>query len=79
MSKIADQVKEIVADQLAVEPDQVTTDATFVEDLGADSLDQVELIMALEKEFDLVIAEEDAEKLQTVNNAVKYIEENVKS
>lgn len=79
MSKIADQVKEIVADQLAVEPEQVTMDAKFVEDLGADSLDQVELIMALEKEFDLVIAEEDAEKLQTVNNAVKYIEDNVKS
>ena len=74
MSTIAERVKEIVVDQLAVSPDQVSEEAKFIEDLGADSLDTVELVMALEKEFDLEIPEEDAEKLQTVSDAVKYIE-----
>ena len=74
MSTIAERVKEIVVDQLAVSPDQVSVEAKFIEDLGADSLDTVELVMALEKEFDLEIPEEDAEKLQTVADAVKYIE-----
>jgi acyl carrier protein len=74
MSTIAERVKEIVVDQLAVSPEQVSVEAKFIEDLGADSLDTVELVMALEKEFDLEIPEEDAEKLQTVADAVKYIE-----
>ena len=74
MSTIAERDKEIVVDQLAVSPDQVSVEAKFIEDLGADSLDTVELVMALEKEFDLEIPEEDAEKLQTVADAVKYIE-----
>ena len=74
MSTIAERVKEIVVDQLAVSPDQVSVEAKFIEDLGADSLDTVELVMALEKEFDLEIPEEDAEKLQTLADAVKYIE-----
>ncbi len=68
------KVKEVVADKLNVGEDQVTEDAKFVEDLGADSLDQVELIMALEDEFDLKIPEEEAEKLTDVDAAVKYIE-----
>lgn len=78
MSTIAERVNEIVVDQLGVGPDQVATEAKFVEDLGADSLDTVELVMALEKEFELEIAEEEAEKLQTVGDAVSYIEKHVK-
>lgn len=77
MSSIAEKVKEIVVNQLGVSPDQVSDDAKFIEDLGADSLDQVELIMALEEEFGADIPDEDAEKLATVGEAVKYIEENV--
>jgi acyl carrier protein len=79
MSTIAERVTEIVVDQLAVSPDQVSIDAKFVEDLGADSLDTVELVMALEKEFELEIPEEEAEGLQTVGDAVTYIETHVKS
>ena len=71
--EITGKVKEVVAEKLNVGEDQVTLDATFVEDLGADSLDQVELIMALEDEFDLKIPEEDAEKLTTVGSAVEFI------
>ncbi|MCK4889252.1 MAG: acyl carrier protein [Candidatus Aminicenantes bacterium] len=67
------KVKGVVAEKLNVGEDQVTTDAKFVEDLGADSLDQVELIMALEDEFDLKIPEEEAEKLSTVGSALDYI------
>ncbi len=67
------KVKGVVAEKLNVGEDQVTTDAKFVEDLGADSLDQVELIMALEDEFDLKIPEEEAEKLSTVGIALDYI------
>jgi len=74
MSSIAEKVKEIVVNQLGVSPDQVTEDAKFIEDLGADSLDQVELVMALEEEFGADIPDEDAEKLTTVNDAIKYIE-----
>ena len=75
MSKdeILAKVKSVVAEKLNVGEDQVTLDAKFVEDLGADSLDQVELIMAMEDEFDLKIPEEEAEKLVTVGNAVDYI------
>jgi len=79
MASIADRVKEIVADQLGVSAEQVTTEAKFVEDLGADSLDTVELVMALEEEFGAEIPDEDAEKLLTVNDAIKYIENTCKS
>lgn len=73
MSDIAEKVKEIVVEQLSVNPDQVLLDAKFVEDLGADSLDQVELVMALEEEFDLDIPDEDAEKITSVGEAIKMI------
>ncbi len=71
--EILGKVRNVVSEKLNVGEDQVTTDAKFVEDLGADSLDQVELIMALEDEFDLKIPEEEAEKLSTVGSAVDYI------
>jgi acyl carrier protein len=70
-----DKVREIVADQLSVEPSIVTPQARFVEDLGADSLDVVELVMRFEEEFEVEIPDEDAEKLTTVGAAVKYIED----
>lgn len=68
-----DKVKQIIIDELGVEPDKVTSDASFVEDLGADSLDTVELVMALEEEFEIDISDEDAEKIRTVKDAVGYI------
>ena len=74
MSEIADKVKKIVVDQLGVNEDQVTPEAKFIEDLGADSLDQVELVMALEEQFGAEIPDEEAEKLTTVGDAIKYIE-----
>ncbi len=74
MSAVAEKVKKIVIEQLGVQEDQVTDDAKFIEDLGADSLDQVELVMALEEEFGSDIPDEDAEKLTTVGEAIKYIE-----
>ena len=74
MSTIAEKVKGIVVKQLAVAEDQVTEDARFIEDLNADSLDQVELIMALEEEFNSDIPDEEAEALKTVGDAIKYIE-----
>ncbi|MCP4177402.1 MAG: acyl carrier protein [bacterium] len=77
MSSTADKVKEIVVNQLGVSPDQATPDAKFIEDLGADSLDQVELVMALEEEFGADIPDEDAEKLVSVGDAIEYIEKNV--
>ncbi|MFW6381511.1 MAG: acyl carrier protein [Bacillota bacterium] len=70
------KVKEIVAEELAIDEEEVTTDASFIEDLGADSLDVVELVMAFEEEFDLEIPDEDAEQIGTVQDAVDYIEEN---
>ena len=76
MASIADRVKQIVAEQLGVEEDQVTPEASFMEDLGADSLDTVELVMALEEEFDIEISDEHAEKIQTVQDAIDYITEN---
>ncbi len=79
MSSTAEKVKEIVVNQLGVSPDQATPEAKFIEDLGADSLDQVELIMALEEEFGADIPDEDAEKLTTVGDAIKYIEDNVQA
>jgi len=78
MSSIADKVKAIVVEQLGVSEDQVTPEAKFIEDLGADSLDQVELVMALEEEFGADIPDEDAEKLTAVGDAIKYIEEKQK-
>ena len=74
MSSVADKVKKIVVEQLGVSEDQVTPEAKFIEDLGADSLDQVELVMALEEEFGSDIPDEDAEKLTTVGDAIKYFE-----
>ena len=76
MSTIADKVREIVITQLGVSVGQALPEARFIEDLGADSLDQVELIMALEEEFAADIPDEQAEKLTTVGDAIKYIEEN---
>ena len=74
-----EKVKEIIVEQLDVQADQVTEDASFIEDLGADSLDTVELVMALEENFDIEIPDEDAEKIKTVRDAVSYIDEHVKS
>lgn len=71
-----DEVKEVVVEQLNVNPDEVKEEAKFVEDLGADSLDVVELVMALEEKFDLEIPDADAEKIVTVGDALKYIETN---
>ncbi len=76
MASIAERVKQIVAEQLGVDEDQVTNEASFMDDLGADSLDTVELVMALEEEFDIEISDEDAEKIQTVQDAIDYITEN---
>jgi acyl carrier protein len=76
---VADKVKEIIIEQLSVEADQVTTGASFTDDLGADSLDIVELVMAFEEEFDIEIPDEDAEKIGRVNEAVSYIEAQAKS
>ena len=69
------RVKDIIVDQLGVNADQVTTEAKFVEDLGADSLDTVELVMAFEEEFGIEVPDEEAEKLMTVGNVVQYIED----
>lgn len=70
-----DKIKQIIADQLGVKKEEVTDSAKFVDDLGADSLDTVELVMALEEEFGIEIPDEDAEKLATVGDALRYIEE----
>lgn len=75
---IEEKVKKIIVEQLTVNPDQVTPDAKFVEDLGADSLDNVELIMALEEEFGLEVPDEEAEKLQKVGDVIAYIQKNQK-
>lgn len=74
MSSARERVVDIIVEQLGVDKDQVVDDAKFVEDLGADSLDTVELVMALEEEFGAEIPDEEAEKLTTVSEAVKYIE-----
>ena len=79
MSTVEQQVKAIVAEQLGVKQEQVTNDASFVDDLGADSLDVVELVMQFEEAFDLEIPDEDAEKIKTVKDAVDYIEKNQKA
>jgi len=76
---VMDKVKQIIVDQLSVEEGEVTPTASFVDDLGADSLDRVELIMALEEAFDLEIPDDQAEKIKTVQDAVDYIEKNSKA
>lgn len=76
MSDIESKVKQIIAEKLGVSEDKITPQASFVDDLGADSLDQVELIMAFEDAFDVEIPDEDAEKIVTVADAVKFIEAN---
>ena len=75
---IEEKVKDIIVEQLGVNPEQVTTSASFIEDLGADSLDTVELVMAFEEEFSVEVPDEDSEKLQTVGDVVKYIEDKAK-
>jgi len=72
-----EKVKSIIAEQLGVKPDEVTAEASFIDDLGADSLDTVELVMALEEEFSIEIPDEDAEKMSKVSEAIKYIESKV--
>ncbi len=74
---IEERVKKIIIEQLGVKPEQVTNEASFVDDLGADSLDTVELVMALEEEFECEIPDEDAEKITTVQQAINYIKEHV--
>jgi acyl carrier protein len=74
---VFDKVKAIIVEQLGVDEEEVTMEASFIEDLGADSLDIVELVMALEEEFDIVIPDEDAEKIRTVGQAVKYIQDHL--
>ena len=76
MSNIEERVKSIVVKQLGVKEEEIKNESKFIDDLGADSLDTVELVMALEEEFDLEIADEDAEKISTVNEAVDYINSN---
>ena len=78
MSDIATRVKEIIVDKLGVDESEVTPEASFTNDLGADSLDTVELIMEFEKEFNIVIPDDQAETIGTVGDAIKYIEENAK-
>ena len=75
MADVEQKVKDIIINELGVEPEKVTPEASFVEDLGADSLDTVELVMAFEEEFGLEIPDEEAEKLQTVRDAVNYIQQ----
>ena len=75
MAVQAERIKAIIAEQLGVKPEEVTDQAKFIEDLGADSLDTVELVMALEEEFGIEIPDEDAEKMISVGDAIKYIEE----
>ena len=77
MHELEEKVKDIIVEELGVERDKLGEDASFMEDLGADSLDTVELVMAFEKEFDLDIPDEEAEKLRTVGDAMKYLHEKV--
>ncbi len=75
MSNVEERVKDIIVEELGVEREKLTGEASFMEDLGADSLDTVELVMAFEKEFDIDIPDEEAEKLRTVGDALKYLHE----
>ena len=72
---VQDKISEIIVEQLGVKPEEVVPEASFVDDLGADSLDTVELVMALEEEFGIEIPDEDAEKIQTVGDAIRYIDQ----
>jgi acyl carrier protein len=78
MASVGEKVKQIVAEQLGVDEGEVTATASFVDDLGADSLDQVELVMAFEEAFDLEIPDEEAEKIRTVQDAIDYIGKHAK-
>ncbi|MFQ5843701.1 MAG: acyl carrier protein [Planctomycetota bacterium] len=78
MKKIEERVIEIVCEQMGASRDKISGETSFINDLGADSLDTVELVMEFEDEFDLNIPDEDAEKIQTVGDAIKYIQEHVK-
>jgi acyl carrier protein len=77
MSNVEEKVKDIIVEELGVEREKLTGEASFMEDLGADSLDTVELVMAFEKEFDSDIPDEDAEKLRTVGDAMNYLHEKI--
>jgi len=77
MSNVEEKVKDIIVEELGVEREKLTSEASFMEDLGADSLDTVELVMAFEKEFDIDIPDEDAEKLRTVGDAMKYLHDKI--
>ena len=77
MADLAEKVKDIIVEELGVEREKLTEDASFMEDLGADSLDTVELVMAFEKEFNIDIPDEDAEKMRTVGDAMNYLREKV--
>ena len=77
MENVEEKVKDIIVEELGVEREKLTTDASFMEDLGADSLDTVELVMAFEKEFDIDIPDEEAEKLRTVGDAMSYLHEKI--
>lgn len=79
MAALETKVKDIIAEELGVEKEKLTAEASFMEDLGADSLDTVELVMAFEKEFDIDIPDEEAEKLRTVGDALKYLHERMGS
>ena len=79
MENVEQRVKKIVAEQLGVDEEEVTPDASFVDDLGADSLDTVELVMALEEEFETEIPDEEAEKITTVQQAIDYVKSHAKS
>jgi acyl carrier protein len=77
MSNVEEKVKDIIVEELGVEREKLTSEASFMEDLGADSLDTVELVMAFEKEFDIDIPDEEAEKLRTVGDAMSYLHEKI--
>jgi acyl carrier protein len=77
VKEVTQRLKEIIAEQLGISEEEIVPEASFVDDLGADSLDLVELIMALEEQFDTEISDEDAEKIQTVQDAINYIAENI--
>jgi acyl carrier protein len=79
MASVEEKVKQIIVEQLGVEESEVTPTASFVDDLGADSLDTVELVMALEESFEITIPDEDAEKIQTVKQAIDYIQSHAKN
>ncbi len=79
MASIEERVRDLIVEQLGVNADQVKPEASFIDDLGADSLDTVELVMAFEEEFGIDIPDEDAEKMSTVADAIRYLEENCKA